>query len=107
MRKLAATLAIAAGTFVLVNPSPAQALPSGCVKGIGYASTTGHATDYGYARCEKGTGHVRVMVYCTNNPASGGAANYYGPWVGVPYTSTKFCPSTRPYAISTLIVKGN
>ena len=89
MRKIAAVLALAAGTFVLTNASPAHAWPSGC------SAWKNTETDEARAKCTGGTGHVRAVAYCTANPQTGYGSYFYGPWV-IPgrYTSVKACPST-------------
>ncbi|GAA4049115.1 hypothetical protein GCM10022248_15070 [Nonomuraea soli] len=100
MRKLAASLALAAGTFVLTNPSPALALPSGCSAWNVYPSRN-HPTDGGQAQCTRGTGHVRAIVYCTKDPQTGWGSYYYSTWVSVGQKATKYCPYDKFYVVST------
>ncbi len=89
MKRLALTLAIAASTLVLINPSPAYAWPTGCT------AWKNLDTDTARAKCTGGTGHVRAMAYCTADPKTGLGGFTYGPWVlPAKYTSVAECPST-------------
>lgn len=98
MKKLAATLAMAAGTLVLINPSPAFAWPTGCSAKASHRLPT--SPDIGTAKCTGGSGHVRVVVYCTANPKTGYGAYHYGPWARTPGSSGKECPSKQKYIVS-------
>jgi hypothetical protein len=64
----------------LALASPAVAAPTGC-----YAFV---ATNGGYARCDGGTGEVRVLVSCAEDPPS---VVRFGLWEGPNLNSIVFC----------------
>ncbi|GAA4049122.1 hypothetical protein GCM10022248_15080 [Nonomuraea soli] len=101
MRKLAASLALAVGAFVLVNPSPALAVPSGCTAWNIYANGTSRTIDGGTAKCTGGTGHFRALLYCTDDPKSGWGTYYKSAWVRTPGTSSLLCPRSQRYIMAT------
>jgi hypothetical protein len=93
-------VAVFATALVGVTATAAQAAPTGC-GGATYVSWDG-SVEGGMARCMGGTGHVRVRVYCTSNPATGYPYVWAtGPWVPVPtHTSYKDCPASHPHAVA-------
>lgn len=66
----------------LIWASPAMATPTGCYAQLGSVG--------GYARCDGGTGEVRVIVGCSED---GPGVLRYGDWVGPNLNSIIFCHS--------------
>lgn len=78
---LAATaVAGMAVTTTFPGAATAEAAPTGC---YAYTSTNG-----AYARCSGGTGQVRVVASCAEDPLG---VVRYGPWVGPNLNSIVFC----------------
>ena len=103
MRKLAAVLALTAGTFVLAPPAPANALPTGCRAYI----ITPNNQEGGAAQCSGGTGHFRALVYCTSDPSAGWGTMYKATWVTPGKLSLRLCPTTQRYAAGVAYERAN
>lgn len=91
-----AALGLASGA-VLLGPAVAHASPTGCFTGYLQEWPEG-----GYASCVGGDGHYRAQIYCTDNPAIGYGAYYFGPWEQ-PYSgsaSQAQCSSSYPYIVA-------
>ncbi|WP_344481746.1 hypothetical protein [Nonomuraea monospora] len=93
MRRLvtAFTLAVA-GTFFLVTPSAASALPV-CTAKVDRSASL----DHGQATCRSGK-DFRVVVTCKPSATSKYGSVYQGRWTGAGQRSTKYCPTHMPYA---------
>jgi hypothetical protein len=105
MRRIAATMAIAAGAFVLINPGAAHAAPTVCKSGINRYMP--NAPDKGSAVCTSGSGSFRLLLTCSTRSSGGTLRTFAGPWrlVGAPGTKTSSatCPSTRPWGVNTRV----
>lgn len=91
----AAALAVSSATQA--NAQAIPNIPSNCSTILlsGY-------TEGGAAQCFSGTGHFRVLIYCTANPQNGYGTYYPGPWqpTGQGVNSTEYCPSSQPYIVA-------
>jgi hypothetical protein len=76
----------------------APRVPNNCVAYTEYEG----GMEGGSAQCLGGTGHFRVLIYCTNNPQNGWGTYYTGPWLptGSGNVSLAWCPSNQPYAVA-------
>lgn len=94
MRKVIATLAVAASALVF-TPSPAQAALSRCEAFKTYAPNG--ATDAGSAICWQGSGQIYVRIVCAANKTTTATSYYIGPRVGQDNPSIKHCPTNKPH----------
>ncbi|MEU1388194.1 MULTISPECIES: hypothetical protein [unclassified Nonomuraea] len=92
----AAALALTTTGFLTMSTGIAHAAPVNCWADEHYGSSG----EYAHAGCGSGTGHVRAVAYCTDNPSTGYGAYYYGNWARVPTETSKApCPSNRRYLV--------
>lgn len=93
MGTLMAALAVTPAASAHAQATPN--VPSEC------DATTFYNPDGGIASCGGGTGHFRVIIYCTSDPKIGYGTYYTGPWVLTQHGfSITDCPSSQPYVVA-------
>ncbi|WP_219520080.1 hypothetical protein [Nonomuraea ceibae] len=103
MRKIAASLTLIVSAFIVTTPSPAAAAPTGCSVWKAYSGSS----EGGGAKCTGGTGHFRVLAYCTADPSNGWGTLYRGNWAYPGNYSYKWCPSSQRHVVGVALEKAN